>query len=62
MIALSCDSVESHNGWTEDIKVYSNGSFSYPIIDDTSRTLAVELGTWVWGWKRAHCDVFWAIF
>ena len=44
MIALSCDSVESHIGWTEDIKKYSGGKFSYPIIDDTSRTLAVELG------------------
>ena len=38
MIALSCDSVEDHNGWINDIKCY-NGltDFTYPIIADPSR-------------------------
>ncbi|KAL1458353.1 hypothetical protein WDU94_008511 [Cyamophila willieti] len=48
VIALSCDSVESHLGWIKDIQSYSGGgddsSFSYPIIADESRSLAVELG------------------
>lgn len=45
MIALSCDSVESHIGWIEDIKSFSNltGDFPFPIIDDESRQLAVKL-------------------
>ena len=39
MIALSCDSVEDHNGWINDIKCY-NGltDFTYPIIADPSRS------------------------
>ncbi|XP_002170014.2 peroxiredoxin-6 [Hydra vulgaris] len=44
MIALSCDSVESHNNWICDIKKYTNGSFSYPIIADPKREIAVSLG------------------
>ena len=44
MIALSCDSVESHNGWIGDIKKYTNGSFSFPIIADPNRNIAVSLG------------------
>jgi len=45
MIALSCDSVESHKGWIEDIKAY-NGltDFNYPIIADEKRELAVKFG------------------
>lgn len=45
-IALSCDSVESHNKWIDDIKSYGNvtgDEFPYPIIDDEKRTLAVKL-------------------
>lgn len=45
-IALSCDSVDSHNGWIKDIKSYggmSNDEFPYPIIDDEKRELAVKL-------------------
>eukprot|EP00794_Sanderia_malayensis_P015614 gene15617-17188_t len=45
VIALSCDSVESHKGWIEDIKAYNNlSSFSYPIIADPERKIATELG------------------
>ena len=45
LIALSCDSVEDHKGWIEDIKAY-NGlqNFSYPIIADPNRDLAMKLG------------------
>ncbi|EDS31152.1 peroxiredoxin-6 [Culex quinquefasciatus] len=43
-IALSCDSAESHRQWIADIKDYGKlGEFSYPIIDDEDRTLAVRL-------------------
>ncbi|KAG5672587.1 hypothetical protein PVAND_002703 [Polypedilum vanderplanki] len=45
LIALSCDSVESHNGWIKDIKSFGNlsGDFPFPIIDDEKRELAVKL-------------------
>ena len=45
MIALSCDSVEDHQGWISDIKAY-NGltDFSYPIIADPSREVAKKYG------------------
>jgi peroxiredoxin 6 len=44
MIALSCDSVSSHNAWIKDIQAYGKltGDFPYPIIDDSSRELAVK--------------------
>ncbi|XP_055903429.1 peroxiredoxin-6 [Eupeodes corollae] len=43
-IALSCDSVESHKGWIEDIKSFAKLSeFGYPIIADDKRELAVKL-------------------
>lgn len=45
-IALSIDSVESHNKWIADIKAYGNFTetieFPYPIIDDSSQQLAVK--------------------
>ena len=46
VIALSCDSLESHNGWIEDICSFKelNGKFPYPIISDPERTLAIKLG------------------
>lgn len=44
MIALSCDSAESHNGWINDIKYYTDGKFSFPIIADPNREIAVSLG------------------
>lgn len=46
MIALSCDNVQSHLNWIQDIKYYGNvdaESFPYPIIDDENRELAVKL-------------------
>uniref|UniRef100_A0A1A9WUM4 1-Cys peroxiredoxin n=1 Tax=Glossina brevipalpis TaxID=37001 RepID=A0A1A9WUM4_9MUSC len=43
-IALSCDTVESHKGWIEDIKSYGKLSrFDYPIIADNERKLAIKL-------------------
>lgn len=44
--ALSCDPVESHNGWIKDIQSYSglNDEFPYPIISDPDRELAIQLG------------------
>nr|ABB91779.1 glutathione peroxidase [Hymeniacidon perlevis] len=45
VIAVSCDDVESHKGWIGDIKSYSKvDDFSYPIISDPKRELAVQLG------------------
>lgn len=45
--ALSCDGVESHKKWIEDIKLYSlnttNVEFPYPIIADEYRDLATKL-------------------
>ena len=38
---MSCDSVESHKGWINDIKAYNNlESFDYPIISDPNRRIA----------------------
>lgn len=47
VIALSCDSVASHNAWTADLKSYAgvnDDGFPYPIIADEGRELAVQLG------------------
>lgn len=47
VIALSCNSVESHRKWIEDIKAYgelTEEEFPYPIIEDESRKLATALG------------------
>ncbi|TRY74712.1 hypothetical protein TCAL_09184 [Tigriopus californicus] len=45
LIALSCDDVESHKGWIEDIKAYNNlSAFSYPIISDPKREVATLYG------------------
>lgn len=46
VIALSCDSVQSHKNWIKDIKSYGSVDgdlFPYPIIDDEQRKLAVKL-------------------
>ncbi|XP_022903180.1 peroxiredoxin-6 [Onthophagus taurus] len=47
IIALSCDSVENHKKWFEDIKKYAQCKaedvFPYPIIADEQRKLAVQL-------------------
>ncbi|KAL6739826.1 hypothetical protein Aduo_013234 [Ancylostoma duodenale] len=50
MIALSCDSPESHRGWINDIVAYAedpnvtSDGFPFEIIADEDRKLAVELG------------------
>jgi len=46
LIALSCDDVESHNGWIKDIVSYNNIStgFSFPIIADPGRDVATLYG------------------
>ncbi|KAF0692501.1 Aste57867_16423 [Aphanomyces stellatus] len=44
VIGLSCNDVESHKGWIEDIKAFSGEDVHYPIIADKSREIAVELG------------------
>ncbi|KAH9360236.1 hypothetical protein HPB48_009407 [Haemaphysalis longicornis] len=47
IIALSCDSVDSHHGWIKDIEAFGelpDGPFPYPIIADEKREIAVKLG------------------
>ncbi|XP_050399278.2 peroxiredoxin-6 [Patella vulgata] len=47
LIALSCDDVNSHNGWAKDVLRFAedkSGTLPYPIIADTDRSLAVKLG------------------
>ncbi|XP_008547829.1 peroxiredoxin-6 [Microplitis demolitor] len=47
VIAMSCNSIESHINWIEDIKSYAEvpvERFPYPIIEDESRTLSTSLG------------------
>jgi len=47
LIALSCDTVESHRGWIKDIEAFGElpeGPFPYPIIADEKREIAIQLG------------------
>lgn len=45
MIAISCDSVETHKEWIKDIDDYGTKTkVDYPIIEDTKREFAEELG------------------
>ncbi|WAR17422.1 PRDX6-like protein [Mya arenaria] len=45
VIALSCDSVEEHKGWSKDVMDYSKQkAFGFPIISDPKRELAKQLG------------------
>lgn len=45
VLALSCNDVDSHKGWTADIEAYTSGSkVFYPIIADPSREIAVKYG------------------
>jgi len=48
LIALSCDNLDSHKGWLDDIKSYCpelrNKEFPYPLIADEKRELATLLG------------------
>ena len=46
VIALSCDSVDSHKAWIKDVLAYGKcgGELPYPIIADEKREIAVRLG------------------
>ena len=45
LIALSCDSADSHRNWIPDIKKYGNlDKFEYPIIADPGRDVATKYG------------------
>jgi len=47
LLALSCNDVESHKGWIEDIKSYAgsgDSAWPYPIVADPKRDLAVKFG------------------
>ena len=48
MIALSCNEADTHNSWIKDIQAYgkldADAKFPYPIIDDTTREISVQLG------------------
>jgi 1-Cys peroxiredoxin 6 len=43
LMALSCDSVESHNEWVKDLESYGKVKVRFPIIADENRTLAKQL-------------------
>ncbi|EFX65355.1 hypothetical protein DAPPUDRAFT_231855 [Daphnia pulex] len=45
LIALSCDGVESHLKWIEDIRAHFKvDKFTFPIIADEKRELAIQFG------------------
>ncbi|KAH9260145.1 hypothetical protein BASA81_001920 [Batrachochytrium salamandrivorans] len=47
MLALSCDSVDSHDAWTKDVCFYDGSKFAdlpFPILADESREIATKLG------------------
>jgi len=50
MIALSCDSVEDHLGWSKDVEAFNarggkeHKDMTFPIIADPERKLAVKFG------------------
>lgn len=44
LIALSCDSVESHSAWLADIEATQGQRVDYPIIGDEDRTIATLWG------------------
>ena len=50
MIALSCDSVEDHLGWSKDVESFNERQgrerkeLAYPIIADPDRKLATKFG------------------
>ena len=46
VIAISCDPVDSHMKWIDDIKAYGDlsGGWPYPIISDPHREIVVNLG------------------
>ncbi|BDA42933.1 Peroxiredoxin-6 [Coccomyxa sp. Obi] len=45
LLALSCNDVDSHKGWIQDIEAYTPGSIvNYPIIADPKRDIATLYG------------------
>ncbi|KAK6340926.1 hypothetical protein TWF696_009239 [Orbilia brochopaga] len=40
LIGLSANTIDSHNGWIDDIKEVSGGSVNFPIIGDKQRKIA----------------------
>lgn len=44
LLALSCDSAQSHKAWIPDIEAQSKCSVTYPIIDDLDRSIAKTYG------------------
>lgn len=40
VIGLSCDTVENHNGWNEDIVASQGSGANFPIISDPTREIA----------------------
>jgi alkyl hydroperoxide reductase subunit AhpC len=40
IIGLSVDSVDDHNKWIGDINEISNTTLAYPLLDDSSRSIA----------------------
>ncbi|OQR95584.1 thioredoxin-like protein, partial [Achlya hypogyna] len=44
VIGLSCNDVNSHHGWIQDIEAYSGERVNYPIIADKDREIACQLG------------------
>ncbi|KAL0902647.1 hypothetical protein ABMA27_000471 [Loxostege sticticalis] len=48
VIGLSCNSVDSHSEWCKDIKTYAgyneDEKFPFPIIEDQTRSVAMQLG------------------
>lgn len=47
LITLSCDDLDSHNGWSQDVAALAGDTATelpYPIIADKNRELAVSLG------------------
>lgn len=44
MLAISCDSLESHQGWLADIKAHTGHEVNFPLIADPDRSIAASLG------------------
>ena len=40
VIGLSCDTIENHNGWNEDIQASQGSGVWFPIISDPTREIA----------------------
>lgn len=42
MLAISCDPLESHQGWIGDIKAHTGNEVNFPLIADADRRYVVE--------------------